>query len=243
IKKKFSRKDVMSGMALREISALDQLDHANINKLVAYDIDMANQVGAAFLELCDLGNLADLIKRHRKAKRPIPEGFVWHVFIALVDALRYMQKGPFGMTDVALWNEIYHRDISPENVFLATASSEDAYPRVVLGDFGCSASRIDVECRLTSGRRVERQNPEFEPPEAPFYNSQSDIYTVALMVVCMCRLKPDRWPIPERVDEQWVLGQGYSAELNALVRRCLQGRLASRIGIQDLWNMTNASRL
>ncbi|KAJ2990930.1 hypothetical protein NUW58_g2716 [Xylaria curta] len=103
------------------------------------------------------GTLGQLFDRYHEARRAIPEGFIWHVFSTLVEAVRYLQTGAEPGIDVPSpkWNPIYHRDISMANIFLDYPPRLDtvpeppmgfegnAFPEIIIGDFGQAATEED----------------------------------------------------------------------------------------------------
>ncbi|KAJ2900994.1 hypothetical protein MKZ38_002178 [Zalerion maritima] len=130
------------------------------------------------MEYCDLGSLGDLTRRLATVRRNageerVPEGFVWHAFVALADALAFLRTGRslgatkslrkesgMGMGRDGAWKALVHGDVKPDNVFLRSRSGgaaegtmgerEVKYPYVVLADWGLARSEegADVEDRV-----------------------------------------------------------------------------------------------
>jgi len=77
------------------------LDHPNIVKFIEYS-ETTNNI-YFFLEYCESGNLADLIKKRNK----IPENEAKFIMKQIVDGCTFLyEKG------------VYHRDIKPENILI-----------------------------------------------------------------------------------------------------------------------------
>ena len=113
------------------------------------------------MEYCDLGTLDDLLHRlsllrengRNGAGDRCPEAFVWHAWMALVDALAFLQTGlsvKAGSLDSSQasrkggWKPLIHGDIKPDNVFLRLSQSSP-YPHVLLADWGLARSQECAE--------------------------------------------------------------------------------------------------
>ena len=103
-----------------------------------------------------------------------------------------------------------HRDIKPDIIFLCRQRySPD--PRVVLGDFGV-ARRPDI--RRDDCRETLSGDPDWLPPEHPFYGFRSDIWAIGAVVQEACRLNGP----PSRHGFRYLgLGPSYSEDLQDLV--------------------------
>ncbi|KAI4234091.1 MAG: hypothetical protein LQ349_003995 [Xanthoria aureola] len=93
-----------------------------------------------YMEYCQHGDLRRLIASYRKKKQYFPEEFIWDVFHHLVNACKAMDKGPSRPKDPSHTTYV-HRDIKPNNIFLAAAESYadggiPIYPSTRMGDFG-----------------------------------------------------------------------------------------------------------
>jgi NIMA (never in mitosis gene a)-related kinase len=95
------------------------------------------------LEYCNSGTLKDFIDRYIEDRKITPEPFAWHIFAGVTSALCACH---YGLMDAMEsfdgprhWQPICHLDVKPSNMFLTSTGRTNAYPRVVLGDFGCAA--------------------------------------------------------------------------------------------------------
>jgi serine/threonine protein kinase len=159
----------------------------------------------------------------------LPEEFLWHVFMSLVQALVYLRTGstdPYDIRPVPGWVPILHRDIKPANVFLrpasvATAStsrsSKVQQPVVALGDFGLAEP---VYTTYIDGMRHQYSatpplknivgTPLWQPPELPLHeaNGRGDVWAVGAVMHALCRL--DMGPVslddapPGVAPKRWI---------------------------------------
>lgn len=73
----------------------------------------------------------------------LPEGFLWHVFYSLANAICYCDLGQNTSAErKADWEEVVHMDIKPANVLITTPnkSVNRLYPCAKLNDFGKSTT-------------------------------------------------------------------------------------------------------
>ncbi|KAF2006258.1 kinase-like protein, partial [Amniculicola lignicola CBS 123094] len=228
IEKHSTQKDVVTGYARNEIECLRQVGHhPHINTLVDCWIDYEEQKASIYLEYCVYGSLAKRIRRHIKGNRRFNEVIIWNWWYQLTDALSYCHHGPDpeNQTD---WNWILHLDIKPDNIFLFSEEGENRTTReaiVQLGDFGLAITKETTDRGIVSpekgplGHTPGWMAPEYYRPKGqPKYSAKSDIWTLAAVIVCVCRLT-------ERLDPHFnrnnPAGSQYSPELNQILSQCL----------------------
>ena len=199
------------------------------------------------LEYCNGGDLAGLIKIYAANGVQIPEGFLWHVFIHLSEALAFIHYG-WGESreEMAHWRPVLHRDIKPENVFLMRRK-DGGYPDVILGDFGLAAVTTD------SNHKDECRAGTFcwQPPELPIATRRGDVYSLGAIIYAMA-FKGDppieKFP-PQLVDNvanrikwdmdpksriiKWI-DHMYSKRLQDFMLTCLDHNPSRRITSWDL---------
>ncbi|KAI1109890.1 hypothetical protein F5Y14DRAFT_466257 [Nemania sp. NC0429] len=152
--------------------------------------NIADGTSSLYLRFYNGGDLEQLTEHYMEKKRPVPEHFVWHVFLTLIEAVRYLQTGALPGTDdeVANWIPIYNRDIAGNNLFIhypernnlepepPEGFQTNAFPEVVLGDFGHGALRGDRPEGIAGGRFNEFESAE----------SWHDTYAIFCVIQEMC---------------------------------------------------------
>jgi serine/threonine protein kinase len=241
IEKRVSQKDINKGLDRRELRAMLQCQKfLNIIQIREYDLDSSKVgYGSFFMNHCELGSLDGVIKPHvLRGKYLADEGFLWKVFwdVSLAFCHLWTGRSDYTIRKCAVerrsveglegWNCIVHRDIKPGNLFLTWKDSNGGdkchYPNLVLGDFGLCTSLEDIDAGRASAFKTSGYTPAFITPEFPKFCARSDIYQLALSVLCLARMstKPDmslplsdNHPLPRRYG---------SAELRNLLINCLQ---------------------
>ncbi|KAL8863920.1 MAG: hypothetical protein Q9174_007513, partial [Haloplaca sp. 1 TL-2023] len=215
-----------------------------------------------YLEFCSGGDLSDLMYNFFDRNLPIPEAFIWHVFLQLAQALLYIHHGidyrfP-GQPPRNGYLSVIHRDIKLANIFLDRApetpdhAGPELYPRVVLADFGLALQADHVGEEPMSKHLVG--TAMYQPPETPIHSIKGDVYSVGA-VVCelMCGYMPPEGSAPHAVNtrpgfEKWKSWMrfaekncrgkkgvaGYSDPLVHCVGLCLEHRHDDRVGSEAL---------
>jgi serine/threonine protein kinase len=146
-----------------------------------------------------------------------------------MDALVYIHYGPkpddYAFTK-KYWNQIYHRDLKPGNVFL---KRDDHKKEIVakLADFGCSVS--DQWTMLNKSQQqasnASAHTPGYDPPEHPAFSVLTDVWQMSLCIACVCTgiISPQSTENEngEKWNRQQPAGPRYSKELNDVLRWCL----------------------
>ncbi|KAK4968123.1 hypothetical protein LTR66_011870 [Elasticomyces elasticus] len=263
VEKKIASEDVVTDRrAQREVRALKQLrGHPNVNRIHDYLYDGRGAVPRChlFLEYCDLGALDGVMLRFAARHTPVPEPFAWHVFYSIASALAWCHYGTITSPNLTTidfpisdpdWNTTIHRDLKIGNIFLSSSRTApySSYPRIVLGDFGLSFQRDQVDGPgLPSSRHQSRACIGWKPPECPRYSLRSDVYQLGAVLHSLCLLL--KWP--DRV--LTGVGTNFSSELDRAVMQCLRPNPADRPSsvflasvlrrkIESWWPMGNGMR-
>ncbi|KAL8837207.1 MAG: hypothetical protein Q9176_005838 [Flavoplaca citrina] len=218
-------------------------------------------------EYCSLGDLQDVLESHFKRQALIPEGFIWHIYLAVAKALAYLHTGYITPShhlnspansdadSLALlqkfdepWTPILHRDIKPENIFLRPSPSPSSpYPTPLLADFGLATHRTPkpYECSGTF---------TYQGPEIPTQTAASDLWSLGATIHAMAHGRPPMIPKSEnRSTESWewdprsrkvkdVEERGYSMHLGVLMRAVLRRRMEERVGGKRLVRLVEVGR-
>ncbi|KAF2160757.1 hypothetical protein M409DRAFT_28893 [Zasmidium cellare ATCC 36951] len=119
-----------------------------------------------WMEYCSGGDLISQILYWWKRKRcPVPEQFLLHTFVSLVDGLAFLHhglrsKGDGRFTEDEFHEAVIHADLKAENVFLRWSDkSLGGMPEVVLGDFGIAKKASKTDAKLSAG------TPAYMAPE------------------------------------------------------------------------------
>jgi serine/threonine protein kinase len=150
IQKKFKGGEQAIEMAKTEITMLRKLMHSSLTGYHAAFVDERGlcPTASVYIEFCDRGSMRDMLEEYSKRinERPpphIPEPFIWHAFIGLMDALAYLQTGNYCLGNPNAppkkdWVPILHRDIKCDNILLRSRSTSGSrkYFYCVLSDFG-----------------------------------------------------------------------------------------------------------
>jgi serine/threonine protein kinase len=238
IEKRFPATLVKDSVVNKEITLLYQLsDDAGITKMVDHFVDVRKNEASIYLEYCDAGSLADVVVAI-KPNRLVHERKLWKWFISLMDALVYCHRGPKpeDLGSLKYWNAIFHRDLKPANILLKR-DTEKGEIVAKLADFGGSQS-ADWAWQNKKSREhssfASIITPGFDPPEYPEFSGTSDVFQVALCIVCICtgNCQPwsKQWTKGRKVDQKLPAGRNYSKELNEILAWCLTSDYKVRPG-------------
>lgn len=222
-----------SKRALAEIDALMQMQYAggsyHVNFIIERFWDGITDYCSLVLEYCDEGTLGDSIKAYVDAGKHYSDNFAWHALTGMVKALCFMHNGldldRANASPRQYWNTICHLDIKPSNVFLSSKNTKGPYPRVVLGDFGCTVSWRDIMSGKEDKETQLQGTIGWHAPEHHVdpngrgvqgrYGKPTDVWQIGAVIQVMCRLIG--YPIQELADEERPCGSMYSGDLNKVV--------------------------
>ncbi|KAL6710603.1 hypothetical protein ACN47E_008651 [Coniothyrium glycines] len=145
------------------------------------------------------GDLSNIIRGHCKARKLVPEHFIWYFLSQMAQALSAFESG---ICETSItgnlkqgWKPLVHSDIKSENIFLcANNTSYPAYPKVVLSDFDHvvdeGALNTDDDQRWNRGTvgwqaperysRMAQAKAEDYEPKTWLATRKADIWSVGL---------------------------------------------------------------
>ncbi|CAD6446551.1 dd3f0703-fd97-4482-b398-60b10acda154 [Sclerotinia trifoliorum] len=179
-------------------------DHRGGGEIFSTTEDIAH--GHIF-EYCDWGTLQNLIKKYYRTplystgrladrdnfSRPegmpplythaaIPEAFIWHVFLQLMDGLSFLH----GDHELNKQDEFHRRnqviciDIKLDNILLKDSGVPNTYPTVKIADFGEAIYVPHGESRWHD------MGTTFCPPsDEPWYSAKYDVWCVGISLYIM----------------------------------------------------------
>lgn len=174
------------------------------------------------LEYCAGGSLYLQMKRFTSMMVSPPRLFVLHVTIAMGEALAYIHEcltptdrpGEYTSHDTVS-DVLIHRDIKPDNVFLRLPLDRYGMPTPVLGDWGQSTTSA-----VSGGGTYGYQSPEQQNGQP--VTSQSDIYSLGLMIYELCKVPTERfWPTGKDPEDLELPDAYKGLAVQEFLERCL----------------------
>lgn len=230
---------ITHGHVQREIRMMQACrNHPNIVAIIDYDLSYSRlNYGSLYMQRAELGGLDILITQFRRRQRFLhDEGFAWKVLWELAIGVAYMNAGQDAITvrQCALanrivpkkhgWTSIYHRDLKPSNIFMTgfdpLGVDGNYYPTILIGDFGCALSDTD---KPSSMNNTPVGDVDFSPPETPQYSEVTDVFSLALVVVCLGWMKHAPPKDYDPLANNWA-----SAGMYTVLSRCLQHKKRDR---------------
>ena len=229
-----------------------------------------------YMEYCPHGDLMDLLRTHAKCdgfsrrvdddNEPIPQVRIpvralWSIFKDLAAAACIMKYGYNPLdTDIRShdeWEEILHRYLKPDNIFLAApvVKTGREIPVCKLGDFGIAVPR-DFEHLVNPEGMRHAGTDGWKAPEFQRYKEESefnweltsaiDVWAIGRILLALMELSsktPPRVRYDDKneghviVEAQAEIVDTYGQELYGLVQKCLEPHPIKRIKARDLLRM------
>ena len=159
-----------------ELKLLISLKHPGIVHFTNVYKDPSNDVYYMLMEFCDKGDLSDLIKQYRRARKDIPESTIWIFAYQLLNALEYCHN-PFKENCPSM-GRVIHRDIKPENILRAGEAI------VKFADFGICRTIGDGIMATTNVGTTCYMAPELLKGHE--YNEKIDIWALGCALYELC---------------------------------------------------------
>lgn len=221
---------------ISELRILRELNHPNIVKYYKHDHISESKCIHIYMEYCEGGDLAQVIKNFKKNKEQVPEEFVWQVLIQTLLALHRCHYG-VDAKKVNLFTQntekepsinhdtvIIHRDIKPDNIFILHTGEI-----IKLGDFGLAKM-------LTSQNDFAKTyvgTPYYMSPEVLLDNPYSpvcDIWSLGCVLFELCALQPPfqakthlqlQTKIKRGIVPMDAIPSNYSNQLKTIIQECI----------------------
>ncbi|KAH3683721.1 hypothetical protein WICPIJ_005310 [Wickerhamomyces pijperi] len=237
-----------------EFRILSELKNPYIVEYIRHSHYSDRQVLFLYMEYCNGGDLSSIIKKYKKDDLYVPEELIWDVFTQMLMALYRCHYGvevpevqsiykDFKLPVIDNTTKVFiHRDIKPDNIFIAKTTDRDVYK---LGDFGLaksltSESAFAVTCVGT---------PYYMSPEILLdrpYSPLCDIWSLGCVIYELCSLKPP-FTAKTHLQLQKNIQNGeyppipnhYSYALENVINKCIQVDLNNRATTFDLIQLIN----
>lgn len=218
-----------------EFIILKSLAHPNIVQYISHGSIPDKRMVHIYMEYCDGGDLAQLIKYHKEAQKCIPEIKIWRIVTQVLLALYrcHYCKNIENVGDGYYINEneprpsdsmnvVIHRDIKPDNIFMM----KDEYT-VKLGDFGL-AKLLKSENEFA---KTYVGTPYYMSPEVLMdgpYSPVCDIWSLGCVIYELCCLRPPfqaktHLSLQEKIKkgDYQEIPDYYSDALKLVIKACL----------------------
>ncbi|XP_043085109.1 germinal center kinase 3-like isoform X2 [Puntigrus tetrazona] len=208
----------------QEVNILKKINFGYIVSYVDSFEDKEAELFYIVMEYCAGGNLNERMKLQKERAVVFEEQEILDWFVQICLALQYIHDER---------RNIFHRDISPQNIFL----TEDGY--INLGDFGYSKVQKRAHFYQCSVRGAELyQSPEVDEN---MYTSKSEIYSLGWVLHDLCML--DVWSDVKKrrfqkashdVGHLLQFSNIYSSELKELIEDMLSCDPTTRPSVDDI---------
>lgn len=214
-----------------EVAILKQLHHPHIVRYLDRVVDRDRAKVYIVMEYCEGGDLAQLVRKERKAGRRLPEDLIWSIFAQIAQALYECHSHS---------PTILHRDLKASNVFLTPDLT------IKLGDFGLSRLLGDQsDYAYTRVGTPYYMSPELVNGEK--YDERSDIWSLGCLLYEITALVPPfeaktQAELSTKIRSGQVAMPGWAgSELRRVIKWLLTVNASSRPDVNDVLNIPQAA--
>lgn len=212
-------------LLVSEVNILKNLKSSFIVRYYDRIIDKKSRKIYIIMEYCGAGDLSNEIKKKKADNDNFSESFIWKVIAQLCLALYECHDNKP--------NKILHRDIKPQNIFLASPT------HVKLGDFGLAKSLSESKYATTNVGTPYYQSPEQVKEQA--YNEKSDMWSLGCVIYELCNQHPPfqaknhlGLALKIKAGQYPPVKATYSSDLRNLIANCLKLDPVTRFSVEDL---------
>ncbi|XP_069814756.1 serine/threonine-protein kinase Nek10 isoform X3 [Dendropsophus ebraccatus] len=200
----------------------EQLCHPNIVRY--YRTFLENDRLYIVMELIEGAPLGEHLKSLKEKKQQFTEERLWHIFIQLCLALRYLHKE----------KRIVHRDLSPNNIMLGEKD------KVTVTDFGLAKQKQENSKLTSIVGTILYSCPEVVKSEP--YGEKADVWAVGCILYQMATLNPpfhstNMLSLATKIVEAAyvpVPNELYSEKVSHIIKRCLTSDADLRLDIVEV---------
>ncbi|GMH76389.1 hypothetical protein TrST_g6567 [Triparma strigata] len=231
-----SMNDKEKSQIVAEVNILRELRHPCIVRYYDRIIEKKSTKLYIVMEHCSGGDLASLLRRHRKDKTWVEEQFIWKVLGQVVSALKECHRHK----ENGVSKPILHRDLKPANILL------DKNMNAKLCDFGL-ATELAGSHKLA--QTIGVGTPYYMSPELvnnQRYDERSDIWSVGCIIYEMASLSPpfdaqNQLALAVKINSGKIakLPAQYSEELHRSCHWMLRREIGRRPRVEDLERLPN----
>ncbi|GMI07807.1 hypothetical protein TrLO_g11567 [Triparma laevis f. longispina] len=231
-----SMNDKEKSQIVAEVNILRELRHPCIVRYYDRIIEKKSTKLYIVMEHCSGGDLASLLRRHRKDKTWVEEQFIWKVLGQVVSALKECHRHK----ENGISKPILHRDLKPANILL------DKNMNAKLCDFGL-ATELAGSHKLA--QTIGVGTPYYMSPELvnnQRYDERSDIWSVGCIIYEMASLSPpfdaqNQLALAVKINSGKIakLPAQYSEELHRSCHWMLRREIGRRPRVEDLERLPN----
>ena len=130
------------------------------------------------------GDITQTVKKFSLFGTKIPESFIWHSFLQLIDGIHHLHTNPV--------LPVLHRDLKPENLLIEAPGEGKLFDNIKIIDFGMATTNTDPH-------EHRGGTPKYQPPESPIASKAADVYAAGACVYFMLTGKAPKPECPGHI--------------------------------------------